>query len=47
MPETLTLTRWPAPPANVTRAFCPGTVVVTLGPEPPGEVVALASTGTS
>ena len=40
LPVSWTLTIWPAPAANVSRAFSPGSVVVTLTELPP------ATTGT-
>src|SRR5512142_2504333 len=45
--EICRLIRWLAEPLNVTRAFCPGVVVVTDTGLPPGVVVAVASGGTS
>ena len=44
---TFTLTRWAAVPANVSFAFWPGVVVVTVTAAPPGAIVPLRSAGTS
>jgi hypothetical protein len=41
------LTRWPAPPANVRRAFWPGVVVVTVAEGPPATSISTSSGGTS
>ena len=41
------LTRSPALPENVSAAFCPGVVVVTVTGGPSAEIVAAASAGTS
>src|SRR5690349_13402577 len=41
------LTRCPAAPGKVTRAFCPGAVVATETAAPPAVVLAAASGGTS
>src|ERR671923_310821 len=43
----LTLTRCPTVPANVTSAFWPGVVVVTVTAAPPGVALAVASGATS
>src|ERR671919_2828628 len=44
---SFTLTTWPAVPAKVSRAFWPGTVVVTVADAPPGTIDAVTSAGTS
>ena len=40
-------TRWAAAPSNVTLAFWPGVVVVTLTAGPPGTITPPTSAGTS
>ena len=46
LPEILTAARCPAVPWKVTRAFCPGTVVVNVFVEP-NAIVSARSAGTS
>src|SRR5215211_1270525 len=44
---TLTATRWPAVPLNVSLPFCPATVVDRVAVAPPATIVPVTSGGTS